>query len=132
MSTINSRYKLNKIFTEEYFYKKLPKSPVLKITNIQDLLYHYKEQIDNQAESVKFLNFKSEQIYTAEFFFDDDEYYKISWNIAKAKHIIAENKVPAGKMELKKLSDSLFEKDININHLKVAKHNSDPIIVAAY
>ena len=132
MSSVNSRYKLDKVFTEEYFYKQLPKAPVLKLTNIQDFLSYYKIKIEEQAKLGESLDFKSQQIYTAEFFFDDDDHYKISWNIAKAQQIIAENKAPVVKIEIKKLSDSLFEKDINIDYLKVAKHNNAPIIVAAY
>lgn len=134
MSTINSDrvYKLDKIFTEEYFYKMLPKVPILKLTNLQDLLHHYKEQIQKCEISGQSLDFKTQQTYTAEFFFNDNQYYRISWNIAKAQEIITKNNAPVVKMELKKLSNSIFEKDITSSYLNIAKHNNKPIIVAFY
>ncbi len=92
MSTlnINQIYKLDKIFTEEYFCSSLTKPPILKLSNIQEFLSHYKKQIHKQETSGEHLNFKTNQIYTIEFFFDDNQYYKISWNIDKAEQIIAE------------------------------------------
>ncbi|UZP04728.1 hypothetical protein JW813_06880 [Clostridium botulinum] len=134
MSTlnINQIYKLDKIFTEEYFYSSLTKPPILKLSNIQEFLSHYKEEIHKQGISGEHLNFKTNQIYTSEFFFDDNQYYKISWNIDKAEQIIAESNAPVVKLELKKLSQSIFEKDITSSHLNFAKHNKKPIIVAFY
>jgi len=125
-------YKLDKIFTEEYFYLMLPKPPVLRISNLQDFLSHYKKQIQKQETFEKFLNFNAEQIYTAEFFFGDNQFYRISWNIAKAEAVIIENNVPVVKLELEKVSNSIFEKDINFSHLEIAKQNNKPIIAAFY
>lgn len=134
MRSFNSdrAYKLDKVFTEDYFYKKLTKPPIFKLRNLQEVLSHYKEQIQNQETTGQFLDFKTVQTYTSKFFFDDNQYYKISWNIAKAEEIIAESNAPVVKFNLEKLSDSLFEKDITPSYLNIAKNNKNPIIIAAY
>lgn len=134
MNSITSypTYKLDKLFTEDYFYKQLPTSPILKITNLQEFLFHYKDKILEQVTAGEHLDFETNEIYTAEFFFNDNQFYKISWNISKAKEIIAENNLPIIKMNLSKLSKSIFEKDLTYSHLEVSKHNNTPIIVAFY
>lgn len=126
------KYKLDKVFTEEAFYNNLAASPILKLSNLQEFLTHYQEQVTHHTHSGEYLDTKTDQIYTSEFFFPTNQFYQISWNIQKARELILEHSIPVDKLELHKLSNTIFDEDIEHHHLPNALHNDDPIIVVFY
>lgn len=132
MGIKNNYYKLDKIFNEDYYYSMLTKPPVIRLGYLQKLLIQYKDQIQYYETYGEHLNFKTDQIHTREFYFDENQNYKITWNIKKAEDIIINEKIPITNQELKKISDSIFKKDLNLDHLKIAKYNYKPIIVIFY
>ena len=125
-------YNLNKIFTSEGFYEYLALPPIRKIPNIQEALTHYKHRIQEQFESGEQLHYMTDQIYTSKFIFPDNQYYEISWNIAKAKDLLKQCGAPIVQLSLDKIADSIFEKDLTLAHVEKARQNNNPIIVTFY
>ena len=125
-------YNLNKVFTSKGFYEHLALNPIVKNSTIQNILTHYQNRIQKEFESGKQLHYMTDQIYTCTFFFPHNQYYKISWNVAKAKDLIKEHGVPIVQLNLDYIADSIFEKDLTLAHVEKARQNNNPIIVACY
>ena len=129
---MNPFYKLNKLLTKDYLYhsvRDLGFKETLNLRNVNQLLNKYRK-ILFEAEQLPIT--RGIQNFETDFQFEDEQFYKMSWNVEFAEEVIKKNKIKAKVIEIKHLESSLIRSSYNEDHLDYALQNQNPIIVGHY
>lgn len=97
---------------------------------LNQLLIIYKNKLKKTHKNRGSLKFG--ETFTQKIYYNDKNFYVISWSIPMVKKVIAQCEPPLYKYALKEIIDIVDNAAINESHLGFALNNNAPIFIASY
>ncbi|MGO4107889.1 hypothetical protein [Paenibacillus sp. YAF4_2] len=146
-------YKLDKFLTPELLLTATGQQRVKRYPGLGNILAGYKRRLSETCvmtsipNNVSFLPGPSDteaklrqlpsyifndETFTQEVTFSMGDYYRVTWNIEKAKEIIKRDNILAEEFNCEFISQDIDFSSVETERLKFASTNKDPIIVVDY
>lgn len=129
----NKKCQLNDIFNLEFMDIALERyglKPKQDYPELQQILITYKNKLEKTPRHSSFLKFG--ETFTRKIYYNDDNFYLVSWSIRKIKKEIANYEPPLYKFALNEIIHIVDQAGINNSHLGFALNNNAPIFMASY
>lgn len=134
VSGVSIEYKLDNLFqsmVDGSINRQYGKEPVKDFPGLETLISFYKTRLDDLQRAQPSLS-PGERYERTIIDFPGGDFYRVVWNVSKAKEIIRTHKIEPEPVDLKSMAQSIDQKNLARSRFTVSAKNSEPVIVAHY